>query len=82
MSGSQRAWGCDSPALLDYLNQYQSGSEARSGLGDYFSFYNTERIHSSLGYQTPEEVYFKERCKQEPEQALSGVHLKSVQFLS
>jgi putative transposase len=31
--------------------------EAKQGLGDYFQFYNRERLHQSLGYQTPEAVY-------------------------
>jgi len=27
-------------------------------LSDYFALYNTERLHQSLGYKTPAEVYF------------------------
>jgi len=65
-----------------YLKHYQSPSEARSGLRDYFQFYNTERLHSSLGYQTPEEVYFKEKLRPEPRQILPEMHLKSAPFLS
>lgn len=49
-----------------YLNPYRIVADARSGLTNYFRFYNTERIHSSLDYQTPEEVCFKERCKRKP----------------
>lgn len=44
-----------------YLNDYQDVKEARQGLSRYFSFYNAERLHSSLGNLTPQEVYFKER---------------------
>jgi putative transposase len=47
-----------------YLHQYLTVSEARRGLDKYFMFYNTERIHESLGYKTPFEVYFKEPLKQ------------------
>ena len=36
-----------------YLRAYESVSEARSRLGDYFRFYNAERKHQSLG-KTPE----------------------------
>ena len=31
--------------------------EAKQGLGNYFQFYNSERLHQSLGYKTPEAVY-------------------------
>ena len=44
-----------------YLHSYQTVSEARVALSRYFRFYNTERIHSSLGNLTPYEVYFKEQ---------------------
>jgi putative transposase len=44
-----------------YLHSYETVTEARSGLSSYFYFYNTERIHSSLGNLTPYEAYFKER---------------------
>jgi putative transposase len=44
-----------------YLHSYETVTEARSNLSRYFDFYNTERIHSSLGNLTPYEVYFKEQ---------------------
>jgi putative transposase len=40
-----------------YLKDYRNVLEARKGLGEYFEFYNRERLHQSLGYQTPEAVY-------------------------
>ena len=40
-----------------YLKAYQDGRDARSGIGDYFRFYNTERPHQALGYRTPAKVY-------------------------
>ena len=40
-----------------YLKDYRSVVEAKQGLRNYFEFYNRERLHQSLGYQTPEEVY-------------------------
>ena len=43
-----------------YLHQYATVSEARRNIDKYFRFYNTERIHESLDYRTPYEVYFKE----------------------
>jgi putative transposase len=41
-----------------YLKDYGVVDEARRGLSDYFALYNTERLHQSLGYKTPAEVYF------------------------
>ena len=40
-----------------YLKVYQNGSEARAGIGAYLDFYNWERPHQALGYQTPGEVF-------------------------
>jgi len=42
-----------------YLNDFQTVSEAYSGLKDYFEFYNHRRIHQSLDYQTPAEIYLQ-----------------------
>ncbi len=39
-----------------YLNAYQSVSEARQGIGEYFEFYNNRRLHQSLEYKTPFEM--------------------------
>jgi putative transposase len=40
-----------------YLKAYAGGKEARAGIGGYFDFYNMERPHQALGYQTPAEVF-------------------------
>jgi putative transposase len=40
-----------------YIKDYRSVREAIDGLSSYFEFYNRERIHQSLEYQTPERVY-------------------------
>jgi putative transposase len=40
-----------------YLHAYESMSEARGGIGRYFDFYNDQRPHSALGYQTPAGFY-------------------------
>lgn len=42
-----------------YLNDYGSPRAARLGLSNFLSFYNYERPHQSLGYQTPAEIYFQ-----------------------
>jgi putative transposase len=41
-----------------YLHDYQDGIEAYFAFDLYFRFYNEERFHSSLDYQTPAEVYY------------------------
>jgi len=40
-----------------FLHDYATVEEAMNGLKKYFAFYNTERLHQSLDYQTPQEVY-------------------------
>lgn len=42
-----------------YLKDYESVREAVDSLQRFFLFYNRERIHQSLDYQTPAEVYFQ-----------------------
>jgi putative transposase len=46
-----------------YLKAYQDGREARTHLGQYFHFYNTERPHQSLGYKTPAEEYYARKVE-------------------
>ena len=41
-----------------YLHAYETVEEAHQNLAKYFAVHNTERLHSSLGYRTPHEVYF------------------------
>lgn len=41
-----------------YLKDYQSVWEAERNIGDFINRYNTLRLHQSLGYKTPAEVYF------------------------
>jgi putative transposase len=40
-----------------YLKEYATVREARGSIGEYFRFYNTERPHQALGYQTPYQIY-------------------------
>jgi len=41
-----------------YLKSYESPREARQSLREYIAFYNNERMHQSLNYLTPAEIYF------------------------
>ena len=41
-----------------YLNNYETVADARAGISNYFPFYNDKRLHQSLNYQTPSEIYF------------------------
>lgn len=42
-----------------YLNAFETGSEARKGIGKWISKYNEKRPHSSLDDRTPHEAYWK-----------------------
>ena len=42
-----------------YLNSYQNVKETKTGLNEYFLFYNNRRRHQSLNYLTPREVHFQ-----------------------
>lgn len=41
-----------------YLKEYVNPKDARYGLTAYFDFYNNHRLHQSLDYATPAEVYY------------------------
>ncbi|MBI5344611.1 MAG: transposase [Deltaproteobacteria bacterium] len=58
-----------------YLKSCKTVVEVIEPLARYFHFYNAERIHASLGYRTPQEVYFGERRLKE------GSETKSAQAL-
>jgi len=42
-----------------YINNYDTVMDAVFKLSEYFNFYNNERPHQALDYQTPYEVYSK-----------------------
>lgn len=41
-----------------FLHAYRDGREAQRRLANYIEFYNSRRLHQSLDYNTPDEVYF------------------------
>ena len=60
-----------------YLHDYANPKEARQGLTRYFTFYNHERPHQSLDYQTPAEVYFDQEVP-----AIKTYADQSIHFLA
>ena len=38
------------------MNSYETFLEAHEAMERYIDYYNQERIHSALGYKTPNEV--------------------------
>ena len=48
--------GLRCPALLAYLEAYESVAQARRGISAYFEFYNHERLHQALGYRAPQQL--------------------------
>ncbi len=40
-----------------YLNAFETGSQARTGIGKWLAYYNAERPHSTHGILTPNEAY-------------------------
>ncbi|MEK7165577.1 MAG: integrase core domain-containing protein [Patescibacteria group bacterium] len=44
-----------------YLKGYQTVKEAVEGIKSYVLDYNYDRIHESLSYKTPAEIYYGRR---------------------
>jgi putative transposase len=40
-----------------FIKAYSLVAEARSGIGEWFAFYNDKRLHQALGYRTPREIF-------------------------
>lgn len=47
-----------------FLNAFETGSEARAGIGRWIDYYNTDRPHSTFGGRTPDEVYARQADEQ------------------
>jgi len=63
-----------------YLKAYENGTEARKGIDAYLDFYNRERPHQALGYQTPGQVFEEgrpSRCLPDRAEALSSSKVAS-----
>jgi len=51
-----------------FLTAFETGSEARTGIGRWIGYYNADRPHSTFGGRTPDEVY----ATQENEEKLAA----------
>jgi putative transposase len=47
-----------------YLNAFETGSEARTGIGRWVAYYNADRPHSVFAGRTPDEVYATQANKE------------------
>lgn len=61
-----------------YLKGYATIDDVRSGLTDYFHFYNEERPHQSLEYRTPASLYFAGTTITKPRRAATIGTLSTV----
>ena len=43
-----------------YPNSYETYADAKLGIAEYFRFYNNDRLHQSLDYNTPTSVHWNQ----------------------
>ncbi|EDZ45032.1 hypothetical protein RBY4I_239 [Rhodobacterales bacterium Y4I] len=51
-----------------YLHAWETGSEAKAGVGKWVDFYNRKRPHSALGGKPPAVVYWLRKNETQPDQ--------------
>ena len=51
-----------------YLHAWESGSEAKAGVGKWMEFYNQKRPHSALGGKPTAVVYWLRKEETKPDQ--------------
>jgi transposase InsO family protein len=55
-----------------YIKDYTTPRELRAGLTEYLRFYNERRLHQSLNYRPPAELYFEERQEEHQKERLGA----------
>lgn len=58
-----------------YFHGYENVKDAREHLKEFINYYNNERLHQSLDYQTPSEVYFEDK---EKENYINGHSIETI----
>jgi putative transposase len=48
-----------------YINEYKNIKEIKKAIAEYMEFYNKRRLHSTLDYDTPDEVYYQSLTNQQ-----------------
>jgi putative transposase len=43
---------------LIYLKEFREGKELRQEVKTWFDWYNRQRLHQGLNYQTPDEIFY------------------------
>lgn len=61
-----------------YLNEFATLAEAKVTIANYFNFYNTNRPHQSLNYETPESLYFGKKLLKNTPLSLSNLSTFTV----
>ena len=56
-----------------YLHAWETGSEAKVGVGKWIEFYNRKRPHSALGGKPPAVVYWQRIETTNPDQQVQKV---------
>jgi len=54
-----------------YLKRYETVRQVKNGLREYFQLYNQKRLHQTLGYKTPAEVFYSGKTESKTYSKLS-----------
>jgi putative transposase len=56
-----------------YINEYKTVKEVKEAIKDYIQFYNNKRLHQSLEYNTPSEIYYNLRELKDKESKICNI---------